>query len=90
MTALIAASKYMYVHVCVSGEGECVYVCGCDCVGVGVIVWVVVGVIAWVRKGMCGWDSLYCCLKVHTCMCVLGEGSACVGWWVGMCGWVWV
>ena len=45
-TALIAASKYMYVHVCVLGEGEegeggvHVWVGGCDCVDVGVIVWV--------------------------------------------------
>ena len=31
--------------------------------------------IAWVRKGVCGWDSLDCCLKVCTCMCVSGEGA---------------
>ena len=55
---------------------------GCDCVDV--IVWVGVGVIVWVRKGVCGWDSLDCCLKVRTSMCVSGEGGVHV--WVG--GWV--
>ena len=40
--------------------GGCV--CVFDCVGVGVI--------AWVWKGVCRWDSLDCCLKVCTCMCV--------------------
>ena len=81
-TALIAASKYMYVNVGVwRGKGECVCVLSrwvgvCDCVGVGVI--------AWVTKGLCGWYSLNCCCKV--CMCVGGSvggvcgcGCDCVG-----------
>ena len=92
-TALIAASKY--VHVCIGegreeGEGGgCVWVGGCDCVDVGVIMWVGVGVIAWVRKGVCGWDSLDCCLKVRTSICVSGEGGVRCGW-VGVTVWMWV
>ena len=56
VTAFIAASKYLPIHVCVcrvgeKGEGECV----CGCVWVGGCDYVGVGVIAWVRKGVCGW-----------------------------------
>ena len=46
--------------------------------------------IAWVRKGVCGWDSLDCCLKVRTSMCVSREGEVCVCGWVGVTVWMWV
>ena len=61
----------------------------CDCVGVGVIVLVGVGVIVCVRKGVCWWDSLDCCLKVRTCMCVSGRGKCMCGW-VSVNVWMWV
>ena len=86
-TALIGAVKY----VCEvrggrqggRGGGGSVCVCGCDCVGVGVI--------AWVRKEVCGWDSLDCCLKLCTCMCVSGEVKGeCMCGWVGVTVWMWV
>ena len=38
-TALMAASKYVYVCVCWE-RGVCVCVCGCDCVGEDGNVWV--------------------------------------------------
>ena len=45
VTALIAASKYVYVHVCQGGGSVCGWV--------GVTVWVCV--IVLVRKGVRGW-----------------------------------